>query len=244
MDVTGSKIPSSSRPPDSKDINLYCLECGYNLRGLSGDPRRCPECGHQNPLGSLELPAELITRQLRRMETAPTICVGACLVGLLFLALAGRTALDCWTHNYSDPGLFICLGVFGSIALLIWYTGVSSFQDSCLNKPGWKRALWRYHLYGLALALPVALGLPAIARYLNSLRSTTLTGNNVADYVILLGAGLALGAGLIAFIFLVGRWALRQIKPDMERLQREVSVTLAHKRLQQDLRRPKGRPFA
>ena len=36
------------------DRDLYCLQCGYNLRGLSGDPRRCPECGHMNPLGDIE----------------------------------------------------------------------------------------------------------------------------------------------------------------------------------------------
>ena len=37
--TTGST--SESRPIDA---NLYCLECGYNLRGLVPE-ERCPECG-------------------------------------------------------------------------------------------------------------------------------------------------------------------------------------------------------
>lgn len=31
------------------DTDRYCRLCGYNLRGLSGDSVRCPECGKLNP---------------------------------------------------------------------------------------------------------------------------------------------------------------------------------------------------
>ena len=64
--------------------DLYCLRCGYNLRGLSGDPVRCPECAFLNPLGDAEIPAALISRQLKRMETAPASCV-ACVLAFVFL---------------------------------------------------------------------------------------------------------------------------------------------------------------
>lgn len=32
-------------PTSEIDFDLFCLTCGYNLRGLRGDPVRCPECG-------------------------------------------------------------------------------------------------------------------------------------------------------------------------------------------------------
>jgi hypothetical protein len=51
------------------DQDLYCLTCGYNLRGLSGDPLRCPECGNPNDLGTAAIPAEMIRRAMRGMET-------------------------------------------------------------------------------------------------------------------------------------------------------------------------------
>ena len=38
----GPDTPSASLPEITDDI--YCPECGYNLRGLTGN--RCPECGH------------------------------------------------------------------------------------------------------------------------------------------------------------------------------------------------------
>ena len=57
----------ATEPAPALDRDLYCLTCGYNLRGLSGDPVRCPECGNLNPIGDVEIPAEIITKQLRRM---------------------------------------------------------------------------------------------------------------------------------------------------------------------------------
>lgn len=40
----GMNDSSDTTPASVEDIDLYCLQCGYNLRGQSGDPRRCPEC--------------------------------------------------------------------------------------------------------------------------------------------------------------------------------------------------------
>ena len=59
MDAPSAR-PGSPSPPE--DLDLYCLECGYNLRGHSGDPRRCPECFHLNSVGDAELSAEMISR--------------------------------------------------------------------------------------------------------------------------------------------------------------------------------------
>ena len=55
-------------PPLAPDgaiaADVFCLNCGYNLRGLTGDPVRCPECGHSNPLAEAVLPAWAIRRAI------------------------------------------------------------------------------------------------------------------------------------------------------------------------------------
>src|SRR5262249_22782403 len=113
------EFPRSYSRSTSSEIDLYCLACGYNLRGLSGDPRRCPECGHLNPVGDLMVPASEIAKQLTAMETIPVVCVSAIVVILGCVAvpvgmfLSGNsnseTALACYTF----PG-FVAGG------LLIW----------------------------------------------------------------------------------------------------------------------------
>ena len=46
------------------DLDLFCLGCGYNLRGLCGDPRCCPECGTNNRVSDLTIPSHVIAKQL------------------------------------------------------------------------------------------------------------------------------------------------------------------------------------
>ncbi|MHC4235736.1 MAG: hypothetical protein ACYSUQ_11520, partial [Planctomycetota bacterium] len=41
---------------DAAQEDLYCLECGYNLRGIAGDPRRCPECWYANSVADMRIP--------------------------------------------------------------------------------------------------------------------------------------------------------------------------------------------
>ena len=68
--------PVVATAPDGAIVeNIYCLQGGYNLRGLSGDPVRCPECGEKNSLGSAAIPARYIESALRNMNTTPTRCV-------------------------------------------------------------------------------------------------------------------------------------------------------------------------
>jgi hypothetical protein len=72
--------PRPESGPRAIEHDLFCLECGYNLRGLHGDPVRCPECGYDNPVGLLEVLAARITEHLRRMETSLVTCVASMLV--------------------------------------------------------------------------------------------------------------------------------------------------------------------
>jgi hypothetical protein len=67
--------PQFNSAPRFLDRDLYCLKCGYNLRGLSGDPVRCPECGYDNPIADVEIPADLIAAQLKKMEPGVAVTI-------------------------------------------------------------------------------------------------------------------------------------------------------------------------
>src|SRR5437870_5646396 len=94
------------------DEDLYCLTCGYNLRGLPCvDPARCPECGEMNPLGDVLIPAEWIRTALRAMETSPTMCV-ACAVLFAFVA-------PCIFIN--PKSIWPVVSILSAISLLAWF---------------------------------------------------------------------------------------------------------------------------
>ena len=48
-----------------------CLKCGYRLRGLDGDPIRCPECGHVNPTSDLEFFHDDPATVAEELQTGP-----------------------------------------------------------------------------------------------------------------------------------------------------------------------------
>jgi hypothetical protein len=131
----------------SGDVDFYCLECGYNLRGLAGDPKRCPECFYANPIGDLAVTAKDINRQLRRLETGPTGCVA----GLLFLAVGLFALFVAWW----PPSLLVC-----TVGVVAWAAGARTFRDSCRGQAGWLWALLRFQLYGLGIIV-LGLAVPA-----------------------------------------------------------------------------------
>jgi hypothetical protein len=145
--------PFPSKPPD-EDADVYCLKCGYNLRGLSGDPRRCPECFGVNWVGEFEVPAELVAKQLHRMESAATICVG-CILLIAGIIIQWPPFSD-YFRGYHDLHRPDCC----SLALLfilpiVWGIAARSYLKGCSYKPAWSRVLLLYHAYGLALSAVV-----------------------------------------------------------------------------------------
>lgn len=198
--------------PDDRD--LYCLHCGYNLRGLSGDPRRCPECFHLNPLDVLVVPAAEIKRQIRKMETAPVLCVviGACCGFLAFLAFSGRV-------------LAIACAFLLPLLILLWLLVAADFASSCQYKPAWRKAMAWYHVYALAaiaLAGGTWWGLAELLRRL--VGPVGVTGIVFAGiYLLAMGALLVLGYRPL-------RWLYRQGKGDFESLQRAVAAEIVRKR--------------
>jgi hypothetical protein len=215
----------------STDIDLYCLECGYNLRGLSGDPRRCPECGHLNPVGDLELPAGAISAQLRRMETNPAVCAGMALVmGIFFVLFAFAFVLS---PRGTPPTEALCFMVPVAAATLIWIVCAVGFCNSCRGRPGWAGVLWLYHVYALGLCVIVG-GLMLVPVIIYTVYIDRLSAGAYTGFIAAVGMALTI---TMLVIFSLGRRAHRRLKEVMQPLQREVAVTIAREVLRRRLTR-------
>lgn len=199
--------PSQAEP---ENLDLFCLHCGYNLRGLSGDPRRCPECGNLNPVGDLVVPAVEILGQLRAMETGPAFCM-LCLLSLLWAIVFCFVAE---TSRFSGSSA-TCTWVVIIAAIPGWILSAAHYRKSCIGKPDCWMALWKYHMYGL-VAFGVFFGPIVIVFWL-------------LDAVFLITKVGFLACVFAAAVFsLYGvRWAYRRASEDMRRLQREVAAQMA-----------------
>ncbi len=232
MSGAQSESPNSPSQPTrgaAIDTDLYCLHCGYNLRGLSGDPVRCPECGNLNPIGDVEIPAPIIKKQLRRMETAPAVSM----LGLLFLLPAlGFLALVLCDQGPVYAETAACFGVQGTIGGIVWVVGIARFRSSCLGRPGWLAALLRYQLVASVFA-----GLVLVV-FLFATYSMMEQGWRLNRYlgeewpcIALPLLFAAVIAGIIWGLRPVHRW----LKGPMEQLQREVAVKIARDRVRREL---------
>ena len=151
------------------DQDLYCLDCGYSLRGLVGDPLRCPECGHDNPSADLKVPARIIERELRRLESGPAACASS-LVALGGWLLPMTLFLARAPANQSLRSLWWFVLALIAAAVAAWVAGVVMFRSSCRGRIGWGGALLAFHVYGVLIAglgvvlfiilIQVAIGVP------------------------------------------------------------------------------------
>ena len=208
---------------DDPNRNLYCFGCGYNLRGLSGDPRRCPECAKLNAMADLEVPAERINRTLRRIQTGPALSTSAFLALILWL-LPTLYVLIFPFSGYSSPPLWIWIFLISLIVLAAvgWVCGVFMFRSSCEARLGWVIALATFHFYGTLLA---ACGIATIAVLLWCVRAVKAS----LPYVPVLqvaGSGLFVVASAIA-----APWLYKRAKATIAPLQRERAARLAREYL-------------
>lgn len=193
--------------------DFYCFGCGYNLRGLAGDPKRCPECGEVNPVKDLIVTAEMVRRQLQRLETAPTLCIA----GLLVTAAGAVAFLTPWL---GENPFGCCVWAIGP---LMWLCGMASFAESCRQQPGWRRTFARFHLYAFCL-FAVVIGVPV------RLWFAFVALNNRIGW--LSGAGacwVASVVSLLVFLVLLRTMATplyRRATAGFESLQRQVAVDL------------------
>ncbi len=130
------------------EADFYCAGCGYNLRGLAGDPKRCPECGQTNPISCPAVTSEVLDKELRKLESGPTFCVAGLLViavSVLFTRIAGSGPLCCAADV---------------IGVAVWWMGVIGYADSCGSLPGWQMALVHFHgrVGQIAVAMALIVG--------------------------------------------------------------------------------------
>jgi|GEM_PF-4541753 len=125
------------------EFDLRCQTCGYNLRGLAGDPVRCPECGQLNPLGEAEIPEALIAARLRKWEAHLIVCVSALLFALPWQLMLCAILVDEASRNpFSNAvkDVLFCPGIPAFGPLLVWVATVFSFRASC--RASQKAAAW------------------------------------------------------------------------------------------------------
>jgi hypothetical protein len=226
---------STHDPTKPIDRDLYCLTCGYNLRGLSGDPVRCPECGNLNPLGDAEIPAKIISFKLRVMQTAPTGCVLAVIFFLPSLLVFLLVLAE--VRNQSD---LLCWGTPAAASLLGWVVGLQRFRSSCLAKPGWAGLLVRYHAYGLAATIMVLVPLGLSQHFL---LSYAMWHHGTSGWLFFVIAQVAV---LVATLTLI-RWLLKapyeRLIHDVHTLQREVAVHVAREESRARMTHQRRGPF-
>ena len=212
----------------TKPIDVYCMGCGYNLRGQAGDPRRCPECGQVNRLDDLLVPADLINKQLRRLETGPGLCVAA-VAGLAFWLLP---VLSVMLHGAVSPppvAVWVAEITMIVIAVGMWIVGLLMYRSSCRGQTGWVWTLFVFHVWGILVA---ALALGGAGSIMISWGSFGLPAPRVLwwpqapdELWSLLVSGIGLGA------FAAGApWAYRRAKSAVRPLQRRVAAQLARDR--------------
>ncbi len=127
--------------------DAFCPQCGYNLRGLPGDPIRCPECGEASSLEGLAVPAPLIRAALRGMEHAPTRCVAGS------VGLAVMLPLFAWGGSEGRVVAMLGMIVFG----VLWAVG---YQGACsaFRKDEFRRwILIEFHVIALIFVVPFGL---------------------------------------------------------------------------------------
>lgn len=216
--IADATDPIRFQPATSDDgaivEDIYCLDCGYNLRGLSGDPIRCPECGHVNDLGAVAIPAELIRSALKQMETAPTTCVAVAVFGLTAIGLALRAG---WPNVV--PALVILVGVISG-----WSVARHQMRRAFEAKPGWGRVLADFHL---ACLLCISL-IPLMI----ALSWATNFGRRGASPLWILGVVL-----VWIVLGIIGLRIYYAARRRMLVLQRDRAVHIAHETLRQRLRR-------
>jgi hypothetical protein len=140
-------------------IDVACDSCGYNLRGLSGQWIRCPECGQQRSWESIEslrmqrdsdaesrahtLEVRVRDARITRAETGANLCALA--IGGCFLA----ALLHLGAREYFE-------GVLRPVMItsaLTWLIGLITFRWTCRRFAGHWVAFLRHQMFAVPTVL-------------------------------------------------------------------------------------------
>lgn len=195
--------------------DLYCLKCGYNLRGLpAGEHARCPECGYDNPLSLASVPAEEIRRALQKLELMPVAF-------LTFTAIAVWAAVLAVVWQVRETGPTLCVATAAMMALLCAFACLMMFRYQSKHNANWLGAFLRYQITG-AVAVFV-LSMPALVVFIAiNLDWRSSKVDSVSFVAVLAGVLLMMLFGFVA------RPLSRFAKAPMQQMQRERAVQIAH----------------
>jgi hypothetical protein len=140
--------PAANAEVPPLEIDVACPGCRYNLRGLFGDPLRCPECGERYDRATL-LAGRETAEQIARREMTARLAVGPRLVafGLGAAAVFGVLfiAFDDFFHPIRRPALVT--------AAVVVVAGLGVWAIQTRGLPGRVLAGGRYLAISLAYVL-------------------------------------------------------------------------------------------
>lgn len=127
-----------------------CLRCRYALKGLAGDPVRCPECGQLNRVRDLREMFEGGDQgELRGGQIGYIFSTGG-----MVLLIAGLAGLGLEPLGLTPLGVaFLALG------LPLWIGGILSYRRACEEQHGiWPALFWFQAYVLLMIAGLIAVG--------------------------------------------------------------------------------------
>lgn len=210
-------------------VDLPCSRCRYNLRGLAGDPVRCPECGALTPvLAIVVTPADIRSHQ-RRVESALAFTAAA---ALMALPIAWCLLLLC---NFPNPCFYMAALMVAAVGLQAAHAGIYRLRKLCGDRGIAARTLRRlfWHMPGLLLLVL----LPFVALWTYAALAPARLYTEVMLNRMLLGAVVALGISVLV--------VARIVRPHYARLRESLPAlgedhvrtrVLAEKSAQQEAR--------
>jgi hypothetical protein len=147
-------VPPESREfdPLSSPLTIRCLHCDYDLRGLAGDPVRCPECGEYTAI------SDYASKSSATPKAGDYSLLAAFL--LLPICAAGVSALA--APVYGLAGL--------TIMLALWAALMYRVRRIAGGTAGWLVRSFRYQalvvtfLTALLGIVPLCFGVVAVAQ--------------------------------------------------------------------------------